>query len=200
MYTPRLSIIEPQSVRAELLNGLSRASVVTFSAGAGQAGGIGMLLRLFVRPMSVSFSRIMIEEVPQLTYLASGYFENPYFNGAFAHTTIAGAGNWLNVEPDNSFGTDTAAYNDTIPWLTPQGRVTTNFTYAWTSGYVYLDNPFGWGDLYRKKGDAPCKTFAIDTKDEIMLEPNGMVGVRKLVNQVTRTTNNVIRLNGVLIQ
>ena len=84
--------------------------------------------------------------------------------------------------------------------MTPQGRVTTNFTYAWTSGYVYLDNPFGWGDLYRKKGDAPCKTFAIDTKDEIMLEPNGMVGVRKLVNQVTRTTNNVIRLNGVLIQ
>ena len=114
---PRLSIIEPQSVKAELANGLSRASVVTFSAGAGQAGGIGMRLRLFVRPMSVSFTHIKIEEVPRLTYRASGYFENPYFNGAFVHTTVAGAGNWLPVRPDNSFADDTAAYNDVIPWF-----------------------------------------------------------------------------------
>lgn len=45
----------------------------------------------------------------------------------------------------------------------------------------------------------PYREFATDTVDEIMLEPNGMVGVRKLVNQITRTTNDVIRLNGVLI-
>ena len=198
-YTPRLSIIEPQSVQAKLLNGLSRASVVTFSAGAGQAGGIGMRLRLLVRPMSVSFTHIKIEEVPQLTYRASGYFENPYFNGAFAHTTVAGAGNWLEVKNDNSFAEDTAAYNDTIPWLTPNGRVTTDPACAWTGGYIYIDNPFGWSHENVEQGDLPYREFATDTVDEIMLEPNGMVGVRKLVNQITRTTNNVIRLNGVLI-
>ena len=198
-YIPRLSIIEPQSVQAKLLNGLSRASVVTFSAGAGQAGGIGMRLRLFVRPMSVSFTQIKIEEVPQLAYRASGYFENPYFSGGFAHTTVAGAGNWLNVELDNSFADDTAAYNDTIPWLTPNGRVTADPACAWTGGYVYIDNPFGWSHEYVQPGDRPYREFAMDTEDEIMLEPNGMVGVRKLVNQITRMTNNVIRLNGVLI-
>lgn len=158
-----------------------------------------MLLRLFVRPMSVSFTHIKIEEVPKLTYRASGYFENPYFNGAFAHTTIAGAGNWLPVRPDNSFADDIVAYNDVIPWLTPNGRMTTDSACAWTGGYIYIDNPFGWSHENVQQGDLPYGEFATDTMAEIMLDPNGMVGVRKLVNQVTRTTNGVIRLNGALI-
>ena len=199
-YTPHLSVIEPSSVKAELLYGRTRDSVMTYTAAKGQSGGIGMMLRLYVRPFSVSFTGIAIEEVPQLTYRTSGYFSNPYYNGAFAHTVQAGAGNWLKVQEDNSFATDEAAFTHVIPWLTPQGVISTDPVYAWTDGYAYMDNPFGWGQIDSQNGDPPYTMFATDTEDEFILYANGTLGVRKLFNQITRTTNDVIRLNGVLIQ
>lgn len=184
VYSPQLSVVEPQSVLAVLRYGNSRESIVQYTP-KGESGGIGMLLKLYVRPFSVSFSEIKIQEVPCLTYRASGYFTNPYFNGAFAHTSGvggAGAGNWTPVLPDNLFGYDTAAYTDTIPWLTERGRVTADATYAWAEGYVYIDNPFGWNSKEASGDDPPYKTFATDVQDEILLEPDGLVGVRKLFN------------------
>ncbi len=202
-YTPQIEVVEPDRVTAKLEYGTTRGSVVTYGVPLGKAGGIGMRLKLYVGPQTVSFSQISVQEVPCFTYQASGYFSNPYYNGAFAHTGGtwgAGAGTWLRVDVDNFFGYDEAAFHATIPWLTPDGHTTTNAAYGWTDGYVYIDNPFGW-NLQKTTGDvSPYKTFAADTKDEILLTSEGLVGVRKLHNQVTRSTNGVIRLNGVRIQ
>ena len=68
------------------------------------------------------------------------------------------------------------------------------------SGYVYIDNPFGWHEKETHGDVSPFKRFGEDIRDEIMLDPYGTVGVRKLNKQVTRTTNNVIRIGGVLVQ
>ena len=199
-YTPQIEVVEPDGVKAELLYGTTRESVITYGVPRGKAGGIGMWLRLSVKPFHVSFSHILIEEVPSLTYQADGYFTNPYFRGAFAHTTLAGAGNWLQVNADNVFAHDEAAYHDTVPWLTPNGHITQNPACSWASGYVYIDNPFGWAAPGANKHDPPHKVFATDTKDEILLTAEGLVGVRKLFNSVSRSTNGVIRLNGVPVQ
>ena len=189
---------------AELLNGMTMGSVFTTNTvTAGMAGGIGIKLRLYVKPFYVSFSQIAVQEVVCFTYDAEGYFQNPYFNGAFAHTGGiggAGAGTWFDVNLDNLFAEDIAAYWDYIPWLTPDGHPTNDVAFAWSSGYVYIDNPFGWHEKGTHGYVSPCKQFGESIRDEIMLDPNGTVGVRKLNKQVTRTTNNVIRIGGVLLQ
>jgi hypothetical protein len=171
----------------------------------GEAGGIGMKLYLYITPLEVSFSEIAIEEVPCLAYEADGYFTNPYFNGAFAHTGGqwgAGAGTWLKVLRDDNMVDciDTAAYNDKIPWLTPNGTVTTNVAYAWTDGSVHIDNPFGWHVKDTSGNTPPHKVFGEYIQDTIMLDRHGRVGVWKLNNWVERSTNDVVRLYGPRVQ
>ena len=202
-YVPCLTVLAPQSVSAVFAEEISWESVVMYGAGMGQAGGIGMLLDLYVHPMNVSFTGIQIQEVPSFTYDASGYFLNRYFAGGFGHTGGlwgAGAGNWLDVRPDHRFARDTAAYHALIPWLTPDGRVTDDPAYSWTHGYVYIDNPFGWRPLPPREDDSFCRRFATDVQDEIMLDRDGTVGVRKLCKEVMRTTNGVVKLNGVRVR
>ncbi len=202
-YTPQIEVIEPDGVKAELLYGTTRESVITYGVPRGKAGGVGMRLRLSVKPFHVSFSRIAVQEVVSFTYDASGYFSNPYFNGAFAHTGGiggAGAGIWHDIDEDNYFSDDEAAYNAVVLWLTQKGIPTSDPACSWTSGYVYMDNPFGWNKK-GTSGDATVyKRFAEDVQDEIMIDAVGTVGVRKLLNQVTRTTNDVVHVNGRRIQ
>jgi hypothetical protein len=203
-YTPLVEIVEPSDIMAQYLNGWTMGSVFTTNTVTlGMAGGIGMYLKLYVMPFRVSFSRIAVQEVVCFTYDAEGYFLNPYFNGAFAHTGGqggVGAGNWCDVDDDNLFGNDTAAYHDQIPWLTPDGRVTNDVAFAWTNGHVHMDNPFGWHVSGTRGDTSPFKCFGENIRDEFMLTADGTVGVRKLNKQVTRTTNGVIRLGGVLMQ
>ena len=91
---------------------------------------------------------------------------------------------------------DTAAYEDRIPWLTPEGTVTTNAAYAWTEGRIYIANPFGWNVSGTTGDEFPYKRFGENTVDTIMLDANGRVGVWKLDNWVERKTNNVVNLHG----
>ena len=203
-YTPLVEIVEPTDIMAEYRNGRTMGSVFTANTVTlGMAGGIGMYLKLYVMPFSVSFSQISVQEVVSFTYEAEGYFLNPYFNGAFAHTGGvggAGAGTWFDVDLDNLFAVDIAAYRDYIPWLTPDGHPTNDVAFTWTSGYVYIDNPFGWNEKDTNGDTSPFRRFGESIRDEIMLDSNGTVGVRKLNKQVIRTTNNVIRIGGVLVQ
>ena len=164
---------------------------------SGGAGGIGMKLYLYAEPMDVSFSQILIEEVPCTNCEKTGYFTNPYFNAILGHTRIAGAGEWAGVDYDNKIGEgDTAAYADKIPWLTPDGNETTNTACAWTDGEVVIDNPFGWNALGTTNGVPPYKVFGHDIRDTILIDSQGRVGVFKLDNWVERKTNDVVRLNG----
>ena len=195
-YTPKVEIIEPDGMESKAV----RPIVYSNAVHKGEAGGIGMELHLYVTPLDVSFSEIAVEEVPCFTYEVEGYFENPYFNGVFAHTGGwwgAGAGRWFDVDRKNKFADyDTAAYIGKIPWLTPEGAVTTNPAFAWTAGYAYMDNPFGW-NVKGTAGDAsPYKRFGETIKDTYMLNGQGKVGVFKLNNWVERTTNDVVHLYG----
>ena len=202
-YTPQIEVVEPDGVKAELLYGTTRESVITYGVPRGKAGGIGMWLRLSVKPFHVSFSRIAVQEVVSFTYDASGYFSNPYFNGVFAHSggiVGAGAGIWHDIDEDNYFSDDEAAYNAVVPWLTQKGIPTNDPACSWTSGYVYMDNPFGWNKKGTSGDETVYKRIAEDVQDEIMIDAVGTVGVRKLFNQVTRTTNDVIHVNGRRIQ
>ena len=193
-YSPKVKVIEPEGIESKTFGHVVYSNAVH----KGEAGGIGMKLYMYVTPLDVSFSEIAVEEVPCLTYEASGYFQNPYYNGAFSHTRQAGAGNWMNVlVNDNKLdGYDTAAYHDKIPWLTPTGMVTTDTAYSWTDGCVYVDNPFGW-NVKDTQGEAiPHEQFGEDIYATFMLDGNGRVGVFKLDNWVSRTTNDVINLYG----
>ncbi len=195
-YTPLIDVQEPFGVESTA----ERPIVYSNAVHKGEAGGIGMKLYLYITPLEVSFSEIAVEEVPCLTYEAEGYFTNLYFNGAFAHTGGqwgAGAGRWADVDRNNQFGEyDEAAYNDKIPWLTPNGTPSTNAAYAWTEGYVYIDNPFGWHVKGTSGNTPPYKVFGENIQDAIMLDEHGRVGVWKLDNWVIRTTNDVVSLFG----
>ena len=201
-YVPCVAVVEPNAVEAQFAHGIGRGSVVTYGLPAGRAGGVGMLLNLFVMPAHVSFARISVREVPCLLYRAEGYFKNPYFGGMFGHTSLAGAGEWLPVEEDNFFGLDTAAYHAEVPRLAPDGRRTDDPAFAWTSGRVRVNNPFGWRPQeIEAVSDANfCRPFASETVDEITLDPDGTVGVWKLYQRVERSTNGVVWLNGNLVE
>jgi len=199
LYTPKIKVIEPQWVSSKTFG----HQVFSNAVHKGEAGGIGMKLYLYVGPFDVSFCEISVEEVPSFTYEADGYFANPYYNGAFGHTGGlwgAGAGTWLTIlrEDNRMYGYDIAAFRDKIPWLTPEGTVTTNPACSWTDGEVYIDNPFGWNVTGTDGDTPPYKEFGNDIQDTIRLDAQGRVGVFKLDNWVERTTNDVVRLHGPL--
>ncbi len=192
-YTPKIKVKEPEGMESKATEPLIFSNAVH----KGEAGGIGMRLHLYVTPLDVSFSQIAVQEVPQHTYEASGYFGNPYYNNAFGHTVLAGAGTWADVDNKNMFATyDDAAFIAKIPWLTPNGVVTNDPSFAWTDGCVYIDNPFGWNVLGTTGNSGTDRRFGEDIQDMILLNSQGKVGVYKLDNHVERTTNDVVRLYG----
>ena len=195
-YLPKVKVIEPQGMTSKVVGYVLSPDLVH----KGEAGGIGMKLILYVTPLDVSFSQIAVEEVPCFTYEVNGYFENPYFNGAFAHTGGwwgAGAGRWRDVDLQNRMsGYDMAVYTNKIPWLTQDGAPTSNPEYTWTDGSVYIDNPFGWNVKGTIGMTPPYKTFGEDIRDTILLNSQGKVGVFKLDNWVYRTTNDIVHLYG----
>ena len=192
-YTPKIKVVEPQWVSSKTFDQVLYSNAVH----KGEAGGVGMMLYLYAEPMDVSFSQIMIEEVPCTNCEKDGYFKNPYFDVISGHTRIAGAGEWARVDLDNKIGKeDEAGYVDKIPWLTPDGNETTNAVCAWTDGEVVIDNPFGWNSLGTTNGVPPYKVFGHDIRDTIRIDSHGRVGVFKLDNWVERTTNDVVLLYG----
>ena len=74
--------------------------------------------------------------------------------------------------------------------------MTTNPACAWTEGYVYVNNPFGWHVKGTRGETPPYKMFGENIRATFMLDRQGRVGVFKLDNHVERTTNDVVRLYG----
>ena len=196
-YPFSVEVVEPDGMESKAIGAVVYSNVVH----RGEAGGIGMELYLYVTPKDVSFSEISVQEVPCFTYTVERYFENPYFNGAFAHTGGswgAGAGRWLDVDPDGNRlkGQDTAAYEEKIPWLTPSGTPTTNSAYAWTEGHAYMDTPMGWNVKGTSGNTPPYKRFGEGLQQVFRIDRHGRVGVFKLDNEAIRTTNDVVTLMG----
>jgi hypothetical protein len=189
-YKFKLSIVEPSAIVSESL--IAR----DFALNENEAGGAGMNLELYVLPREVSFSGVAMEEVPSLEGVRSGYFANIVFSDVWYHTEQMWAGRWLNIKPDNYWGTDRAWMGARLPLEKPNGEITYNLTEgSWDRGIMVWNIRWGWGELNSKRGDVPVKVMSIRYDQEFEMDQFGTLTVTKFGNVVTRGTNNVIRLN-----
>ena len=187
---PDIQIVEPQDIVA--LN----TTFKDYGIHPGVAGYVGMELDVYISPFDVSFEEIDIEEVPNERGSHIGFFASSNFSNIWYHTSLNGAGNWINVGKDNYFARDLAAYTGAIPKVYLTGLDGMN-TLGWYYGYISWDVPFGW--RRKKTGgkyDLPYKQFAHDTEQEFVLEDDGTLLIRKLGSWVSRSTNEVIMIYG----
>ena len=191
IYIPLLMVIEPEGIVA------INAAPVRFGVPKGEAGGIGMNLDLYVLPRTVSFGNIAMQEVPCLTGSHSGYFDNQEFAGLWSHSRACGAGTWYDIGNDNYFFKDTPRISSSLPRMMDDGTITTNKIYGWQYGTVDWDVPLGWGE--RGTRDDSGQVGQLEGYEQsFRIYENGRSGVSKFFNQITRQTNDVVRLNGVL--
>ena len=156
-----------------------------------------MELELVVLPTNVSFMGIAVQEVPTGYKAPLGYFANKYFDFAWSHTRAAGAGEWHNIKPDNYFFEDYPRVHAAWPRMMDDGTITTNKSYGWQNGTMEWDIPIGWGPKGTTDNSGQLGVIKGYTQ-EFVIFPDGFAGVRKFLNQVTRRTNDVVYLNGVL--
>lgn len=135
--------------------------------------GAGMMIDLWLPPTNVSFYRVEIVEVGEVSTNAKGYFANTnvWPSWKLDHR-LCGAGTWVPVGMDNHVGTDTAN-SGTCP--TP-----------WADGHFSWPIPGGW----RVVGDTPTNNLPWSDQD-FTINTNGTVAVQKFGHGVTRTTNDV---------
>ena len=192
-YIPALSVVEPSGVegRAE--------DVVLYGVATNHAGGVGMQLGIYVLPGEVSFSGLMVEEIPCDRGSHGGYFDNALFSGIWTHSSDNGAGRWWNVSViDNRMGgeamVDTVAIMSELPRIDPAGEHTDDLQCSWSDGYIEWEIPFGWNAVDGEQ--APCREFATDTRHRLEIDAGGTVRIQKLANEVVREIGGKVVLNG----
>ena len=188
-----VDVIEPRAITAE------PDYAFKYGVATNCAGGVGMTLRLHVLPDAVSFSGIAMEEVPSAEGEHSGYFANLYFMNVWYHSTDRGAGRWGDVGADNSCGDDIAEMGETLPRELPDGSMTFNLGEGtWSSGTIEWEIPWGWSFHSRAVGDVPVKIMQATYNQVFSIDEQGMLSIMKFGNTVSRGTNNVVRINGVI--
>ena len=190
-YKPQVNVIEPDGIVA------INVTSTRYGVPKGEAGGIGMELDLYLTPRNVSFGNIAMQETPCLTGTHSGYFDNPEFSNEWSHTEGQGAGEWYDVGTDNFFFRDNPRIERSLPRMTDDGRITTNKTYGWIDGTMVWDIPLGWGPKGTRAASGQVGSLE-GYRQTFVIFSDGLAGVRKFSNQVTRRTNDVVYLNGVL--
>ena len=191
-YEPCLSVIEPSSIKV--------LSVTEHRYGVpiGDAGGIGMDVELALKPLDVRFREIMVEEVPCYSGWRSGYFAHPAFTLLESHTRENGAGRWMRPDNNNVYATDHVCITSNIPRITPEGVLTNDAQFGWDHGEIFWEVPSGWGELNSVAFDPPVELLPENVTQRVVLFDDGTCGVRKFHHQVTRMTNDVVILDGVI--
>jgi hypothetical protein len=189
-----MEVFEPEVVKA------TNVVIRTYGVAVGNAGGIGMSFDQIILPLDVSFSMIAIEEVPSTNGTRSGYFDTHYFAADWYHTRENGAGVWGNVDVNNVWGKDQAAWTEQLLRMTEDGLLVNDETYRWKDGHIKWNIPYGW-NINGTSGMAdPYKIMKFNAEQRFEITDNGDVSVEKLGNIVIRTTNNWYYLNGVRVQ
>ena len=190
-YVPSIMVVEPSGVEAK--------DVIeeVFSVATNHAGGIGMVMQLYVLPSDVSFSGIAIEEVPNTTGTHTGYFANSEFQNWWYHTRDRGAGHWLQVDGTNRFGVDRPRLESELYRVTDDGIFIDDPNYGWYDGTLNWANPFGWNESSTTGTATEHKQFATSEQQEMVIFSTGRTGVRKLLNMVTRDIDGKVYLNGI---
>ena len=174
-----VNVIEPSGLWCSnyVTSIISNAAPLTF-------GGIGMKLRLYVMPFTVSFQNIAVEEVPCNRGDQFGYFTNTLFSSRWSHTSAMGAGKWLNITAGNKFGEDKSTYGE---WPLP-----------WEAGELIWAIPVGWNVKNTHSGPQ-VKNFPVEYESRKTIDSEGTITQSKHNHSISKATNGVIRLDGVII-
>ena len=171
----------------------------TYGLPAGRAGGLELVQRFRILPLTVSFSKIQVEEVPCDEELpATGYFIYTPTNRAYrSHTRTAGAGRWYAVEDGNCWGLsqnvrDFAGRKGELRRMMPNGTETTNTAYGWLGGTMTWKVPFGWKHWTAGDSAGPVGRFAEDTRQIMSVTADGTFSVQKLQHSAMRQTNGAV--------
>lgn len=190
-YTPGISVVKPQNVNVDDVRSVS------YGSHPNEAGYLGMELDLSVSPKDVSFRNISIEEVPCDIGVHTGHFSHQCFSNVWSHTRENGAGLWHSVGFDNDFAVDLAECSTAIPRLLLPD-LNGLYDYRWTSGFLSWNVPYGWAASNCAMDAEPLGRFAEDVRHEVTLSPDGTTSIMKFGNVISRMTNDMVRLNGVI--
>ncbi len=180
-YVPLMTVLEPTGIVA-VVSGARK-----YNLPKGAAGGIGLLTQVYIKPLTVSFGGIAFEEVPSTNGTHSGYFSRNCWSNAWYHTRSHGAGKWRNLGPDNFMMTDEAAMRKECG--TP-----------WEDGYIRWVIPVGWNEHNTTGRTPPVKLCRRRYFQTFGISPDGTVGVMKFGHVASRETNDVVMVNGDVIQ
>ena len=180
MFDVVVSCLVPSGIDARLFGPCS------VSGDKGMAGDIGMFIDLTLMPTNVSFAGFRISERPSDQGTHTGYFDDPSISNKWYHTIENGAGNWDTVAENSNWYTLDRAYIGycTSPWS--NGTMTWEIPNAWIPATNYTPG------ISERMLLKTYQTFTITT--------DGTVSVSKFGNTITRTTNDNITVNGVLVQ
>ena len=193
-YIFNLIVIEPSAVVA------CSPKACDFSLNENVSGGAGMELELYILPEEVSFTGISMEEVPSLEGVHVGYFANISFMNVWYHTVDRGAGQWVNIKPDNYWATDSAVMGDVLPLEKPNGDITWDLSEGvWSQGELVWYIPWGWRERDAEIGEEPVKVIPVRYNQTFRIDQHGTLSVLKFGHVVSRGTNNVIKLNGNIV-
>ena len=192
-YRPNLTVVEPQGILPRNVRPNCRTNEL------GRAGWTGLFMDLYVTPLDVSFSQIAVEEVPCTQGSRHGYFEHVDFSDMNSHTRANGAGGWNNVNSNNLFDEDDASV-DELPRMRWDHMIVTypDPTVGWLNGYFEWNIPYGWNVKGTSGETSEHGQFATETRHRVDIDTEGTVTLRKLNKFATRTTNDVVFLNGVM--
>ena len=186
-YVPSLSVVEPTGIAAR------NVDPILYSDKLDQAGWIGMRMDLYVLPLDVSFTEVLIEEVPcgGERGRATGYFADARFSGLWSHTAENGAGNWCAIGFENDIGEDRPRIEGSLPKIGNQ----------WSDGFLFWETPFGWVEkpsdsLETAKGSPPHKEFATDIHQVVQIDSDGTCLIKKFGHQATRSIDEKAYLDG----
>lgn len=162
----------------------------------GLAGGFGMVLRLYVLPMTVSFQGVDMMEVPCDDVIPpTGYYTTSAFNGSLTHTIAAGAGIWNHISEGNFWMEDNAWANRRVtPWF--DGQLSWKIPIGWFLRFD--DESASWP---RGTNINACRRIGTDVSflQVFNIDAYGTIKLSKHANEIVRGTNDVIRLNGTVV-
>jgi hypothetical protein len=89
---------------------------------------------------------------------------------------------------------------DILPLEKPTGDMTYDLTEgAWSNGELVWHIRWGWRERNAEKGDVPIKSMSVRYDQTFRIDHEGTLSVLKFGHIVSRGTNDVIRLNGTIV-
>ena len=181
-FDAHLTCVTPSGIDATLF------SISSVSGSKNMAGDIGMLLKFSLLPSNVSFAGLRVSEDPSSHGVHTGYFSDSLWSDKWSHTSENGAGTWHTVDSKSNYYAMDEAYIGNCP---P----------PWSSGVLSWEIPNVWLPPTGRGGEnVPIKTTFKVVWQTMSIIPDGTVSVSKHGHTVSRSTNDVIMINGVVLQ